>query len=114
MVDLFIFKNGLHDCRVSFETSFDSKQRKLEPKLVSTLSETKCLFQLFRFYTETESCGVSIEPKQTEDQPKQSDREHILVFFNKILCCFRLFRFVSKQFVSIVSNFILKQQVSMF
>jgi hypothetical protein len=30
--------------RVSFETSFDSKQPKLEQKLVSVLSETKCLF----------------------------------------------------------------------
>ena len=55
--------------RVSFETSFDSKQPKLEPKLVSALSETKRLFRLFRFYTETESFDVSIEPKQTEDQP---------------------------------------------
>ncbi len=50
--------------RVSFETSFDSKQPKLEPKLVSALSETKHLFRLFRFYTETESFDVSIEPKQ--------------------------------------------------
>ncbi len=58
--------------RVSFETSFDSKQPKLEPKLVSALSETKRLFRLFRFYTETESFAVSIEPKQTEDQPKQN------------------------------------------
>jgi hypothetical protein len=57
--------------RVSYETSFDSKQPKLEPKLVSALSETKRLFRLFRFYTETESFDVSIEPKQTEDQPKQ-------------------------------------------
>jgi hypothetical protein len=40
---------------LSFETSFDSKQPKLEPKLVSALSETKRLFRLFRFYTETES-----------------------------------------------------------
>jgi hypothetical protein len=61
--------------RVSFETSFDSKQPKLEPKLVSALSETKRLFRLFRFYTETESFDFSIEPKQTEDQPKQFDRE---------------------------------------
>jgi hypothetical protein len=53
--------------RVSFETSFDSKQPKLEPKLVSALSETKRLFRLFRFYTETENFDVSIEPKQTED-----------------------------------------------
>ncbi len=40
---------------MSFETSFDSKQPKLEPKLVSALSETQRLFRLFRFYTETES-----------------------------------------------------------
>ena len=57
---------------MSFETSFDSKQPKLEPKLVSALSETKRLFRLFRFYTETESFAVSIEPKETEDQPKQN------------------------------------------
>ena len=59
--------------RVSFETSFDSKQPKLEPKLVSALSETKRLFRLFRFCTETASFGVSIKPKQTEDQPKQTE-----------------------------------------
>ena len=59
--------------RVSFETSFDSKQPKLEPKLVSALSETKCLFRLFRFYSETASFGVSIELKQTGDQPKQTE-----------------------------------------
>ncbi len=84
--------------RVSFETSFDSKQPKLEPKLVSALSETKRLFWLFRFYTEKESLDVSIEPKQTEDQPKQFDREHILVFFRKfrvVLICFGLFRNIS-------------------
>jgi hypothetical protein len=57
--------------RVSFETSFNSKLLKLEPKLVSALSEKKCLFRLFRFYTETESFDVSIAPKQTGDQPKQ-------------------------------------------
>ncbi len=56
---------------MSFETIFDSKQPKLEPNLVSALSETKRLFRLFRFYTETAKFGVSIEPKQTEDQPKQ-------------------------------------------
>ncbi len=59
--------------RVSFENSFDSKQPKLEPKLVSALFETKLLFRLFLFYTETASFGVSIEPKQAEDQPKQTD-----------------------------------------
>jgi hypothetical protein len=55
------------------------KQPKLEPKLVSALSETKRLFRLFRFYTETENFYVSIEPKQTGDQLKQFDMEHILV-----------------------------------
>ncbi len=85
--------------RVSFETSFDSKQPKLEPKLepklVLALSETKRLFRLFRFYTETESFGVSIEPKQTEEQLKQCDREHNLEFFTKfrvVSVCFGLFR----------------------
>jgi hypothetical protein len=53
--------------RVSFETSFDSKRSKIEPKLVLALSETKHLFRLFRFFTETESFDVLIEPKQTED-----------------------------------------------
>jgi len=52
-----------------FETSFNAKQPKLELKLV----------------------GVSIEQKQTEEQRKQFDREHILVFFQKILGCFGLF-----------------------
>jgi hypothetical protein len=41
------------------------------------------LFRLFRFYTETDSFDVSIELKQTEDQLKQFDREHILVLFRK-------------------------------
>ena len=77
--------------RVSFETSFDSKRPKLEPKLVSALSETKRLFRLFRFYTETESFDVLIEPKQTEDQPKQFDRKHILLFFTGNLGFFRFF-----------------------
>jgi len=66
--------------RVSFETSFDSKQPKLEPKLVSALSETKRLFRLFRFYIETASFGVSIESKQTEDQPKHTETP---IFFHQ-------------------------------
>ncbi len=78
--------------RVSFQTSFDSKQPTLEPKLVLALSETKRLFRLFRLYTETESFDVSIEPKQTEDQTKQFDREHILLFFTN-LGFFRFFLF---------------------
>jgi hypothetical protein len=67
---------------VSFETSFDSKQ----PKLVSALSETKRLFRLFHFCTETASFGVSIESKQTEDKPKQTEtpiyfhQRHLRIF----------------------------------
>jgi hypothetical protein len=84
-------KLGRVQGRVSFETSFDSKQPKLEPKLVSALCETQRLFRLFRFYTETESFDVSIEPKQTKDKPKQFDREHILQFFTEHLWFFRFF-----------------------
>jgi hypothetical protein len=73
--------------RVSFETSFDSKQPKLEPKLVSALSETEHVFRLFRFYTETEIFDVSIEPKQTEDHPKQFYREHILLYCQHCFIC---------------------------
>jgi hypothetical protein len=58
---------------VSFETNFDSKQPKLEPKLVSALSETKRLFRLFRFYSETASFGVSVKPKLNETKPKQAE-----------------------------------------
>jgi hypothetical protein len=59
--------------RVSFETSFDSKQPKLEPKLVSALSETKRLFRLFRFYSVTASFGVSVKPKLNGTKPKQDE-----------------------------------------
>ncbi len=58
---------------MSFETSFDSKQPKLEPKIVSALSETKRLFRLFRFHVETASFDVSIKPKLTERNPKQTE-----------------------------------------
>jgi hypothetical protein len=91
----YIFSNNFKDNvrgRASFETSFDSKQPKLEPKLVSALSETKRLFRLLRFYTETENFDVSIEPKQTADQPKQLVREHILLFFTENLWLSRFYR----------------------
>ncbi len=98
--------------RVSFETSFDSKQPKLEPKLVLALFDTIRLFRLFHFYTETESFGVLTEPEQTEEQPKQFDRELFLVFFHKnlgffwfvMVCfetvCFSCFASLPKQSVS--------------
>jgi hypothetical protein len=57
--------------RVSSATSFVSKQQKLEPKLVSALSETRRLFRLFRFNIETGSFSVLKQPKQTKDKPKQ-------------------------------------------
>ena len=76
---------------MSFETSFDSKQPKLEPKLVSAQSETKRLFRLFCFYTEKESFDVKTEPKQTEDLPKQFNRAHILLFFTENLGFSRFF-----------------------
>jgi hypothetical protein len=60
--------------RVSYETSFDSKQPKLEPKLVSTLSETRRLFRLFRLNIETGSFGVSIEPKQKENNRNKQEK----------------------------------------
>ncbi len=66
---------------MSFETSIGSKKPKLEPKLVLALSETKRLFRLFRFFTETASFNVSIEQKNNRREPKQFDREHILLFF---------------------------------
>ncbi len=56
---------------MSSETSFVSKQPKLELKLVSALSETRLLFRLFRFNIETGSFGVSKQPKQTKDQQKE-------------------------------------------
>jgi hypothetical protein len=53
------------------------------------------LFRLFRFYTETECFDVLIEPKQTEDPPKQFKREYNWVFFRKfrvVSVCFGLVR----------------------
>ncbi len=54
--------------RVSSETSFISKQPKLEPKLVSALSETRGLFRLFRFNIETGSFGVLKQPNAIKRQ----------------------------------------------
>jgi hypothetical protein len=55
------------------------------------------LVRLFRFYTETESFDVSIEPKQTEDPPKQFKREYIWAFFGKfrlVSVCYETVLFV--------------------
>ncbi len=88
--------------RVSFQPSFYSKQPKPEPETSFVIIRNKHLFSLFHFYTETESLDISIEPKQTEDQLKQFDREHILVFFRKfwvVSVYFSLFRNSSACFV---------------
>ncbi len=53
------------------ETSYVSKQPKLEPKLVLALSDTRRLYQLFRFIIKTGSFGVSKQMKQTKDQLEQ-------------------------------------------
>ncbi len=50
---------------VSFKTSFDSKQLKLETKLFLAVTETKRLFRLFPVYIKTVRFGVLIELKQT-------------------------------------------------
>ncbi len=76
---------------MSFETNFDLKQLKLEPKQVSAPSETirlLRLFRLFRFYTETECFSVLIEPKQTEEQPKGFHRGHKLVLYCSYVALF--------------------------
>ncbi len=49
--------SSLRSGRVFFETSFDSKKSKLEPKLISAISERKCLFRLFHFCVKKASFG---------------------------------------------------------
>ncbi len=74
------------ETRVSFETSFDSRQPKL--------SETKRSFRLFRFYTETESFGFRLN-RNKQKRNWNSLIESIFWYFLENL---GLFRFVSKQF----------------
>ncbi len=86
--------------RVSFETSFDSKQPKLEPKLVLALSETKCSFRLFRFYTETQSFCVSLNwNKQKTNRNSLIESIYCIgifsynfMLFRVVSVCFGLFR----------------------
>jgi hypothetical protein len=60
------------------ETSFGTIRNKTFVSVVSLLYRP-------------ETFDVLIEPKQTEVQPKQFDREHILLFFTKKLGFFRVF-----------------------
>jgi hypothetical protein len=81
------------------KTSFVSKQLELEPKLVLALSETRRFFRLFRFNIETGSFGVSKQPKQTKNQPKQHQICENINLFNSPyhkFCVFRLFRYRSE------------------
>ncbi len=92
---------GRLEIETGTETRFGTFRNKTFVSVVSLLYRN----------TETESFDVLIEPKQTNDQPKQFDREHILLFFTENLGFFGFFvffvflvffRFVSKQFVSVV------------
>ncbi len=60
------------------ETSFGTIRNKTFVSVVSLLYRNR-------------EFDVSIEPKQTGDQPKQFDREHILLFFSETLQFFRYF-----------------------
>jgi hypothetical protein len=106
-------KQGRWDrTRVSSETSFVSKQPKLEPKLVSALSETRRLFRLFRFNIETGSFSVSKQPKQTKDQPKQEQICLNINLFNSpyhMFCLFRLFRYRSETPKQTEKNFLVSR-----
>jgi hypothetical protein len=64
------------------------------------------LFHLFRFYSETESFDVSIEPKETEDPSKQFFlKESIFGYFSENLGLFRIVSvcYETVLFVSVVS-----------
>jgi len=54
---------------VSSETSFASKQLKMEPKLFRRYPDKTFVLVVSLLYR-TASFGVSIEPKQKKDQPK--------------------------------------------
>ncbi len=107
----FVF-NSAHTCTygrglsimVSSETSFGSKQPKLEPKLVSALSETRRLFRLFRFNIETGSFSISKQPKQTKDKPKQQQTCYNIHLFNSLYHKFCFFSVVSIPVRNIKTN----------
>ncbi len=72
---------------------------------------------MFRFYTETESFDVSIELKQTEDQPNSLIGSIFWYFFQKVLGFSGLFRFVLDCFEIVCFGCFAslpKQRVSMF
>jgi hypothetical protein len=59
----------------------------MEPKLVSTLSETRRLFRLFRFNIET-ACSVFRLNRNNEKGTKQTEKDIKLVNKNmNVQCC---------------------------
>jgi hypothetical protein len=78
---------------VSFETSFDSKQPKLEPKLDSALSETKRLFRLFRFYCipKQRFSMFRLNPRNKQKANRNSLIWSIFWYFSGNLGIFRVF-----------------------
>ncbi len=75
---------SLHRNKLNFFFGF-TKQTEIKPnqvlfRVVSVWFETVC----FGCFASIPKQRVSFEPKQTEDQPKQFDREHIFVIFQKI------------------------------
>ncbi len=84
---------------MSSKTSFVLKQSKLEPKLVSAISETRHLFQLFCINIETGSFCVSKQPKQTKDQPETAaNLLNINLYYSPYhkFCLFRMFQYRSE------------------
>ncbi len=89
--------------RVSSETSFVSKQLKLEPELVSALFETRRLFRLFRFNSKTGSFGVSKQPKQRKTNQNSSKFGKISIFLiphTISSVCFRISTFLIPHTIS--------------
>jgi hypothetical protein len=66
---------------VSFETSFETTETGTETSFGTI--RNKMFFWIVSL----------LEPKKTEDQPKQFDKEHILLFLQKISGFFRFFCF---------------------
>jgi hypothetical protein len=81
---------------VSSETSFVSKQPKLEPKLVSALSETRRLFRLFRFNIENREFRC-FETTETNKRPTETAANLLkyqpFYFPYHKFCLFWLFRY---------------------
>jgi hypothetical protein len=72
---------------VFYETSFDSKQPKLEQKQVLTLSKTRFLFRLFRFHNESTCFGVLIKSKQKKTNRNKQKKTNRINRKQNLQCC---------------------------